>query len=141
MSPDAATGDFVLILAPKGRDAQLAAAALHEVGATTIVCDTVEAFAEEMASRGSVGLLTEEALAPATRTCLTQALAAQPAWSDFPLVVLAGRPSTPRAKRMLAESLAGLGNVTLLERPMHPETLVGAIRSALRARQRQYQAR
>ena len=33
-----------------------------------------------------------------------------------------------------------MGNVVLLERPINPETLVSAVRSALRARRRQYQA-
>src|SRR5581483_6149861 len=40
-----------------------------------------------------------------------------------------------------AEALDLLGNVTLLELPVQVTTLVSAVRTALRARQRQYQLR
>ena len=49
----------------------------------------------------------------------------------------AGRPPLGEA----AHSLARLGNVVLLERPINAETLTSAAASALRARRRQYQAR
>ncbi len=40
-----------------------------------------------------------------------------------------------------ARHLEMLGNVTFLERPFHPTTLISLARSALRARRRQYEAR
>ena len=43
---------------------------------------------------------------------------------------------SPRAPRRRCETL---GNVTLLERPVRVAALVSAVRTALRARQRQYQ--
>ena len=71
---------------------------------------------------------------------LRQYLVQQPAWSDFPFVVLTTRQASRRSAQPAA-SLQALGNIVLLERPVHPETLVSAVRSALRARARQYASR
>ncbi len=131
----------VRILAAQRRDAQLAASALREAGIAATVCADIAAFCSELAAGAAVGLLTETALAQATRAQLVQTLSTQPPWSDFPLVVMAGAPPTTGIKLRLAEAVGDLGNVTLLERPMHPEVLVRAVRGALRARERQYQAR
>jgi len=60
----------------------------------------------------------------------------QPAWSDLPILVLA-RPGADSIT--VGEAVASLGNVTLLERPLRVAGLVSIVRSALRARMRQYQ--
>jgi signal transduction histidine kinase len=65
-------------------------------------------------------------------------LQAQAPWSDLPVIVLT-RPGANSAET--AEAVRMLGNVTLLERPVRVATLVSAVRSALRARERQYQLR
>ncbi len=64
----------------------------------------------------------------------------QPPWSDFPFIVLANGDKGLRAARA-QETLDLLRNVVLLERPLHAESLVRAVRSALNARRRQYEAR
>jgi signal transduction histidine kinase/CheY-like chemotaxis protein len=48
-----------------------------------------------------------------------------------------GLERNPAARRMAI----ALGNVTFLERPFHPTTLVSVIQTALRGRRRQYEAR
>jgi signal transduction histidine kinase/CheY-like chemotaxis protein len=65
----------------------------------------------------------------------------QPAWSDFPLLIFTARAASAAENRRTLEAFADLGNVTALERPIHPLTLVSATRAALRARARQYAAR
>jgi signal transduction histidine kinase len=62
----------------------------------------------------------------------------QPAWSDFPIVVLTEEGAS---SEMALRTLETLGNVTLLERPVRVPALVSAVRSALRARRRQHQIR
>jgi light-regulated signal transduction histidine kinase (bacteriophytochrome) len=59
----------------------------------------------------------------------------------MPFVVLTsgGRP-TPESQRR-ARELEMLGNFTLIERPVRPETIQSAVRAGLRARQRQYEMR
>ena len=62
----------------------------------------------------------------------------QPAWSDFPIVVLTEEGAS---SEMALRTLETLGNVTLLERPVRVPALVSAVRSALHARRRQHQIR
>jgi signal transduction histidine kinase len=134
-------GARVLILAPAGRDAPLAAATLREVSIASAICPDMETFCAEYARGAAAGLLTQEALAGEAHTRLAAALSGQPLWSDFPLVILASRPTTPDGGLRLGRIVAALGNVTLLDRPLHPEALLSTIRAALRARLRQHEAR
>ncbi|MDB5650601.1 MAG: multi-sensor hybrid histidine kinase, partial [Hyphomicrobiales bacterium] len=130
----------VLILAPRGRDAQVVELVLQKSGARTHVCADFAAVQSCVEEGAGVSLITEEALAEADVSLLFETLERQPPWSDFPFIVLA----TKRVGSRLAHSarlLERLGNVVLLERPINAETLTSAVRSALRARRRQYQAR
>jgi PAS domain-containing protein len=82
-------------------------------------------------------LLAEEALNEEGLIILERWIASQPPWSDLPIVLLT-RGRTGQEANL---SIAGrLGNVTILERPLHPVTLVSAARAALRARARQHEA-
>src|SRR4029453_8421033 len=83
-------------------------------------------------------LLPEEAASFTHNAGLRQLLASQPAWSDLPILILT-RPGADSAESN--EAVRTLGNVTLLERPIRLATLVTAVRTALRARERQYQIR
>jgi len=56
-------------------------------------------------------------------------------------MLLTAEDTNTRTRGPTAAMLARLGNVTLLERPLRPMTMVAAVQSALRARRRQYQAR
>jgi PAS domain S-box-containing protein len=85
-------------------------------------------------------LITEEALASGDRQPLADWVAAQPKWSDLPFVVLANGNKSPRTP-LAAATLESLGNVVLLERPLHADAILGALRSALKARRRQYEVR
>lgn len=69
---------------------------------------------------------------------MLQHLEQQPAWSDLPIVLLThhgGPEQNP------SSGLGNLGNVTFLERPFHPATLISLVSTALRGRRRQYEAR
>jgi signal transduction histidine kinase len=72
---------------------------------------------------------------------LAQKLSAQPPWSDFPIIVLTGSGLSTASTESAVRSRAPLGNVTLLERPLRPVTLISTVRSALLARRRQYEVR
>ncbi|WP_407522993.1 sensor histidine kinase [Methylobacterium oryzisoli] len=124
----------VLILAPAGRDAAVAASILAEAQIRTEPCATLPDLVARL-DASACAVVTEEALRAADRRDLAAWIAGQEPWSDFPflLLTLRGTPPDPR----LTESL---GNVTLLERPFHPATLVTATRFAVRARRRQREA-
>lgn len=131
----------ILILAPTGRNGELAARFLCEGGLNARVCDRIETLCQEMLDGAGLIFLTGEALTPEAMICLTEALAAQPAWSDIPIVVLtSGGGEMPGNAEALA-ALCETGNVTLIERPVRVMTLMSTIKSGLRARQHQYEVR
>ena len=120
------------MLAPLGRDGPLAQKALQDAGIEAELCASMPALCERIVEGAAAALLTEEALDAAGAARLTAALEDQPPWSDFPIVLFAGKK---------LPALGALGNVTVLERPVRMRSLLSAMRSALRARRRQYQAR
>jgi len=124
----------VLILAPSGRDAAVAATILGEVGLVSTMCPDLDVLVSGLDRAGGV-IVTEEALLHSDRRALADWIRQQPPWSDFPFVLLTSRSGAADAG--LTELL---GNVTVLERPFHPSVLVNAVRSATRARQRQREA-
>ncbi len=132
--------DRVLILAPRGRDSAIAADLLGRNGIAAKICRDQAELLAELDKGGAVVLLTEEALTTEQPERLAEWVAAQPAWADVPFVVLANGTKTPRTVRA-TQRLGDLGNVVLLERPLHAEAMLGAIRSALTARHRQYELR
>ena len=58
----------------------------------------------------------------------------------FPFILFATKRAGQRP-RSAFQTLDRLGNVVVLERPIHSETLASAVNSALRVRRRQYEAR
>jgi PAS domain S-box-containing protein len=132
-------GRPILILAPRGRDAEVighvlarAGIAARPVAGLTALIEGIEACAAVVA--------TEEALAGPDLGRLLGLTAAQPAWSDLPFLVLATKQPGPRSPRHVA-TLERLGNAILLERPLNGESLVSAAHAALRARSRQLAVR
>lgn len=131
----------ILILAPIGRDAAMTARHLRDAGLRAEACGGIEELCEETRAGAGMIFLTGEALTFEAMQCLRESLAGQPAWSDIPLVVLtSGGSETPANTGMLA-ALGEAGSVTLIERPVRLMTLMSAVKSALRARQRQYDVR
>lgn len=144
-SPNAPERLEVLILAPVGRDAPLAAAALAAAGLKAKTCPSMGAVCAALrAEAAAVGalLLTEETLASTAESArLVGWLQGQEAWSDLPVVVLANGVQGGSALMRLLEALKPSGAVSVLERPLRQATLVTAVRAALRLRARQLQVR
>lgn len=130
----------VLILAPFGRDADVIAEVLQKDARTCVACRDANVLAEALDAGAGSALIAEEALADAQASRLFDWLEQQPAWSDFPFILLAANRVGRRSARSL-EVLERLGNVVVLERPLNSETLRRAVGSALRARSRQYESR
>ena len=130
----------ILILAVRGRDSAVTEQVLSGAGHACQVCRCVGTLAGELERGAGAALVTEESLAAEDLGGLMAWLEAQPAWSDFPVILLATKRAG-RRPRAAVETLERLGNVVVLERPIHSETLVSAAASALRGRRRQYEAR
>lgn len=130
-----------MILAPGGRDAEVAGALLTEV---TIPSTTIANLSELVASFDDMTafvVLTEESVRSADLKPLANWLAEQPSWSDLPFIVLTQRGGGPERNPAAARLSEVLGNVTFLERPFHATTFVSVARSALKGRRRQFEAR
>lgn len=141
MSRGGELSERALILAPTGRDAVVAAQILREVGTVAQVCDTLDDLLARMIEGAALAVVVEEVLINGDLNALSAWIEAQPSWSDFPFLVLNRRGGSvernPAARRLSVT----LGNVSFLERPFHPTTLVSAVDTALRGRRRQYEAR
>jgi signal transduction histidine kinase/ActR/RegA family two-component response regulator len=130
-----------LILAPIGRDAEVGAAMLAEAAIRSEICHSLPELVLGLAVGAGFALVTEEALYTADLHPIAEWIGAQPEWSDFPFVLLTRREGGIERNPMAIRLLQTLGNVTFLERPFHPTTLVSLARAALRGRKRQYEAR
>jgi signal transduction histidine kinase len=130
----------VLILAPFGRDADVIAEVLHKDERVCATCRDADALTTALDAGAGAALIAEEALAGGHASRLFAWLERQPAWSDFPFILLAASRVGHRSARGL-EVLERLGNVVVLERPLNSETLRRAVASSLRARARQYESR
>jgi anti-sigma regulatory factor (Ser/Thr protein kinase)/DNA-binding response OmpR family regulator len=131
----------VLLLAPSGRDAPLAAAALRAAAIPVTTSADMDSLTRALTAGAGVAVIAKEALTPPALDSLVQTLSRQPPWSDLPLVVLTGNGRSSDNAESLLLAVSGLGNATLLERPLRIQTLVRAVRVALRSRQRQYEIR
>ena len=131
----------VLILAPHGRDAEIASKLLQEAGWPTLICADIANWCIELENGAAFSVVVEEALIAGDLTCIAEWIKEQPPWSDFPIVVLTSHGNAPGRQTIADRLLNVLGNVSFLERPFHPSTLVSVARSALVSRRRQYQAR
>ncbi len=130
-----------LVLAPRGRDAALASAMLAEAHLDTAICPSLPHLVTELDQGAALVVVTEEAIATADLSTLSAWLGAQEEWSDLPFILLTNRGGGLERNPAAARHLEILGNVTFLERPFHPTTLISIVRSAVRARRRQYDAR
>ncbi len=130
-----------LILAPRGRDAAIAVDMLRETGLEAEACPSLASLIDELDEGAAFIIVTEEAISSADLHPLSAWIADQEEWSDIPFILLTTRGGGLERNPAAARHLELLGNVTFLERPFHPTTLVSLARSALRARRRQYDAR
>ncbi|HTH52013.1 MAG TPA: sensor histidine kinase [Pyrinomonadaceae bacterium] len=128
----------VLVLAATRRDFALTSGILKRAGLECSSCETLDSLTEMVREGAGAVIIPEEAVAGHTNGSLVSYLAEQPSWSDLPVLVLS-RPGADSSA--VATAMDRYGNVTVLERPMRIASLVSAVRSALRARARQYQVR
>src|SRR5437868_3006811 len=123
----------VVILAPVGRDSQLLADTLGALKIDTVTSPDAGSLLKTLAEGAGAAIVAEEALNADHVHALSAWLDSQQPWSDMPFVILttSGRP-TPESRHR-AHALETLGNFTLLERPVRPETVQSVVRAALRS--------
>lgn len=113
-------------------------------GFTCEIYPDLEALLSAVRDDAGAALIAQEALDARRAEALLAALEAQEPWSDLPVLLLTlalsghGSGSVPHAP---PAGLLERANVMLLQRPLPPHLLLSAVRSAVRARRRQYQMR
>ena len=130
-----------VILAPVGRDAAVAQALIREAGFHAQACGDFLALVNEIESGAGVAVIADEAIKTIDLRRLVNWLHDQPSWSDFPIVLLTRQGGGPERNPDAGRIGQLLGNVTFIERPFHPTTLISVIAAAVRGRRRQYQTR
>ena len=129
----------ILILATVWQDARVVANLIESAGAVAEICADLIEVTEKFDDNISSLVLVEEALSD-SMPVLTQRLKQQPPWSDIPIIILSNsRGRIGPAQRWTL--LRDLGNTTVLERPLHGQSLLIALRSAIRSRDWQYVVR
>ncbi|MFN3357598.1 MAG: ATP-binding protein [Pseudomonas sp.] len=112
---------------------------LNEAGYSGVVATHLPMLCEALEEGAGLLIIAAEALRGVDLEPLLEYLHQQPAWSDMPIVLLTHHGGSEQNG---SSHLSGLlGNVTFLERPFHPVTLISLVSAALRGRRRQYEAR
>jgi signal transduction histidine kinase/CheY-like chemotaxis protein len=137
---DPENGERILVVAPTGRDGRAACALIDQAGFVSKSCSDIDSLRQELERGAGAAVIAEEAFLGADVTELFEWVENQPPWSDFPFIILTTHRDDPRRRQHMLRLIANLRNVTLQERPIQTVTLVSAVRAALRARQRQYEA-
>jgi len=114
-------------------------AALSQAGIVSAACADLGELCAALDAGAATAVITGEALADTDLRRLEVWIADQPSWSDFPFLVLVDHGNASVQAWQNLGPLKAHANVTLLERPVHAATLVSAVRSAGRARRRQYE--
>ena len=131
----------VLLLAALAKDTELMSKVLQQSGFAVETVSAANEIVRRFEGGAGTAIIAEEVLDEHGIENLGRAASSQSPWSDFPLIVLTGGGATTPFTEMAVRSRAPLGNITLLERPVRPATLISAVRTAIRARFRQYEIR
>ncbi|CAA9304065.1 MAG: Multidomain signal transduction protein including CheB-like methylesterase, CheR-like methyltransferase and BaeS-like histidine kinase [uncultured Lysobacter sp.] len=133
---DGVAPNRVLLLLPTLRDAELTSQVLARENIETFICRNAETLESELVRGAGAVFVSEEVLPFGAHKVLVRAVEHQPRWSDLPILILTQEGSD---SRIVSDAMAQLGNVMLLERPLRLAALTSNVRTALRARERQYQ--
>jgi two-component sensor histidine kinase len=125
----------VVVLAPVGRDAQIATSILSQYRISALSCATLEE-ALPLLDEAHCLVIAEEALINSNRSQFATWLENQPGWSDFPIVLLTMRGAEFDKRLSFLDRY-----LIVLERPFLASSLANSVRSALRARSRQLEVK
>ena len=131
----------IIVVAPTGRDGKLICQLLERLGFEVQLCPDCKTACLEAEKGVGALILADEVFNTETLSTLGSFIAAQSSWSDLPVIVLTGGGRTTAGSEARRKVREPLGNVIVIERPVRPETLASTVKSAVRARLRQYEVR
>lgn len=127
----------ILLLAPTGRDALLSTEILLSAGLQCTICAHASELITLLRQGAGTAVVVAESLNPDAAATLEKLLADQPAWSDPPLILLAGTTSLPKHLNTLLDRVS----TSVLHRPLKVSTFTSTVRVAQENRLRQYEGR
>ena len=131
----------VLILAPYRKDADYIAELVSGHGIPAEMCRNASSLAEALLDPPGVLVSTHEAISRRVLDTVGTHLAAQPDWSELPIVILLDE-AAPQARISAAlETAWPRSRLIFYQRPVAPLELVSGIQSALLARHPQREVR
>lgn len=133
--------DWVLVLAPFRKDADYIAAFLREQKVAVDHCRAGEDLAHHLSLSPGVIVITHEALSPSVVATIGEYLAAQPDWSEVPILLLLERSAPIARIRSQLEHVWPGSRLLFHTRPIAQLDLVNSIQSNLLVRLRQKQVR
>ncbi|MBA4147973.1 MAG: PAS domain-containing protein [Verrucomicrobia bacterium] len=131
----------ILVLAPTANDAALTVGFLRQASLHAEVCCDMYDLCHRVNQGCGAVLLAEEAIGSASVAVLVQTLGNQPSWSDIPVAIITSGGEASQTHLRQLSVFGPSGNVTLIERPFRPSTLISTLEVVLRFRQRQYMVR
>jgi signal transduction histidine kinase len=131
----------VFLLTHIGNDARNAAEVLDKVNIRAEICSNAHELCQRADEKAGTLILGEEILDQQSTACLLEFLIRQPPWSDIPIVLLTPAGEIQQRTYKILDFLGSRANVTLLEKPMRAITLISVVKTALRARNHQYEVR
>ncbi|MEG3126012.1 sensor histidine kinase [Sphingomonas sp. GB1N7] len=138
---DHAPLNHILVLAPYRRDADYLQKLFAEHDIRVEICTDFASIGERLVHSPGVLVATHEALTPAVLKAVAIHLAAQPAWSEMPIVILLDRTSNQlQVRNELARAWPRARHI-YYQRPVTPVELISGVQSALLARLRQRDVR
>ncbi len=130
----------VVLMAPYRQDAQVLARAFRDAGLETLVADDRAALDDALQDAGCL-LVTQEALTAEVLALLDDTLAAQPNWSELPVLVLAAHSTDGLALRERLAQRWTRAKLLFYARPLAPVELLSGVQLALVTRLRQFRLR
>ena len=104
---------------------------------------TLGALVDTLRDGAGCLVVEDDAITEEGARLLSSAMVQREPWSNLPIIILTeGDPDAiERLDRLNLFGPATASNITILERPVHDATLTTVLRTALRARRRQYEVR
>ncbi len=129
----------ILVCAPFGRDAEMIERELARAGLSPYRCSLLKELCRCIEDGAGAALISDHAFGRNDVAMLAETLSKQPPWSALPiLVVTSGGGSTAETRSVIRE-LEPLDKLTILERPLRPDTLISSVLGAIGTRRQQYQ--
>jgi len=143
VSAEASTHERIFLLSSTDDRVASLATVLEAVEVPVETFTRLSPLTDELQDGAGAIIADEDAITEEAVRLLSTAMAQREPWSNLPIVILtSGEPAAiERLNRLDLFGPATSSNITILEHPVHEVTFTTVVRSALRARRRQYEVR